>query len=203
MPLSLTTHLVCATWLSHFCISAFATTASDTPDLAQRRYAQAGAPNIFDLMKKPEERPVGRTTHGTRPSPVLTDPKGRPWPSTPAYIRGMPVLGTGGPSTLTIDNASGGADVYVKLCRDRAGKCDAMRHVFIPAGSTFTIENIRNGEYDVRYRDLSDGSLARSRSMRFREVVSSEGVRYSVVTLTLYRVSGGNTSFSQIDESAF
>lgn len=130
-------------------------------------------------------------------------PNGKPWPDAANYIKAMPSRAWGGLSKLTIDNTSGGSDVYVKLCHPSSGRCEGLRHVFIPLGSQFTMAKIASGTYEVRYRSLDTGSLARSEPITLREVAESGGIRFSVVKLTLYRVYGGNTSFTSLDENEF
>ena len=104
---------------------------------------------------------------------------------------------------MKIDNTNGGADVHVKLCQASAGKCDGLRHVFIPRGASFTMRSITPGTYDIRYRSLDNGVLAKSQPIQLRQIEEEDGVRYSNVTLTLYRIEGGNTSFEGLSEDNF
>jgi hypothetical protein len=115
----------------------------------------------------------------------------------------MPQRANGGLSRLTIDNTSGGADVHVKLCHLGRDPCNDLRQVFIPVGTAFTLRNIRPGQYDIRYRDLETGKIEKSQAIVLREIEETDGVQFSVVTLTLYRVASGNTTFSQIPEGQF
>jgi len=164
----------------------------------------AQTPNLIDILRAQDNKPNQPVTSAAvKREPSWLDPNGRPWPATARYLPGFPQEATGGRSRLTIDNTSGGSNVYVKLCRNTNGRCAAARHVFIPNGSSFTIKNIRAGTFDIRYRDLSTGALAESQPIILREIENEEGVRFSTVTLTLYKVRDGNTSFSPLDESRF
>lgn len=130
-------------------------------------------------------------------------PNGRPWPATASYLKAMPRRAAGGLSELTVDNTSGGSDVYIKLCSFAAKKCDGLRHVFIPQGSSFTMTNIVAGTYDIRYRDLTSGHIAKSEAVALRQIEDDQGTRYSVIRLTLYRVQHGNMSFEPLSEDQF
>jgi hypothetical protein len=138
------------------------------------------------------------------PAGTRWSPNGRPWPNSAAYLKGLgPQRATGGLSKLTVDNTNGGADVYVKLCSYGLGRCDGLRHVFIPQGSSFTMNGIARGTYDIRYRSLNSGRLSRSESMQLRQVEEDGGIRYSTVTVTLYTVHDGNSRFTAISEDEF
>lgn len=139
------------------------------------------------------------------PAPTLPrwSPNGLPFPDSAGYLQGLPRRAGGGLSKMTIDNTSGGADVYVKLCRASKEACNGLRHVFIPQGSTFTMLDVAPADYDIRYRNLTTGQISRSEPIEIREQETSEGTRYSVFRLTLYTVSGGNASFTTIPEEQF
>jgi len=130
-------------------------------------------------------------------------PSGKPWPSAASYLRGLPQRATGGLSKLTIDNTDGGSNVYVKLCRASSTQCDGLRHVYIPRGSSFSINGIAPGTYDVRYRDLNSGRIAKSEPMALRQIEEEGGTKYSVIRLTLYAVTDGNTTFAPLTEEQF
>lgn len=150
----------------------------------------------------PSTLPEAEQSNDEPPSARWT-PNGRPWPNKAAYLQGMPKAAKGGLSKLTIDNTNGGADVYVKLCRAHHDRCAGLRHVYIPLGNSFTLSNIASGTYDIRYRDLDSGRIAKSEPISLAQKESDEGTRFSVVRLTLYRVTGGNTTFTPLSEDQF
>ena len=121
-----------------------------------------------------------------------TAPNGNAWPSTAAYIKGYPIARADGLSKLTIDNSSNDTDVFVKLVALDTEQTLPIRHAYIPAYSSFTMNKIRAGNYDVRHMDLMDGSLSRSESFNLEEIRTADGVRFSVTTMTLYKVAQGN-----------
>lgn len=171
------------------------------PTSKPRRSAAAflddkSAPNTFSFEEAQRAR-------GQAKMAPTWSPNGKPWPTRAAYLEGFHRRAASGLSTLTIDNTSGGADVYVKLCRASADRCDGLRHVFIPLGASFTMSKIAPGKYDIRYRALDNGALAKSEPIELEQVEEARGIRYSTVRLTLYRVAGGNTSFESLPEDKF
>ena len=115
-------------------------------------------------------------------------PNGSLWPSTAGYVHGYPLARSNGPSELTIDNSSNSGDMFVKLVAIGADKTLPIRHAYIPAHQSFTMNKIRAGRYDVRYMDLSDGSLLRSEEFNLQEISDPGGIRYSATTMTLYKI---------------
>jgi hypothetical protein len=130
-------------------------------------------------------------------------PDGRPWPTIPSYIVGIPRLRTGGYSTVKVDNSRCSTDVLAKIFALDSGTPAAVRVFFIPAGSSFTADSLEPGVYDVRYQDLSDGELARSERFDLEERRTLEGFEYSTIELTLYKVVGGNTRTYPLSASEF
>jgi hypothetical protein len=147
----------------------------------------------------------------TTPFPAVTIPNINPqiadntpsFPSTSGYIEGYPEEFTDGYSTLTIDNTQGSADVFVKLYSMSIQPPRAVSHIFVRSGESFTVENIRAGTYQVRYRNLDTGSLTRSESFSLEETQSAAGIRFSRMTLTLYTVPNGNTQMHPISPDEF
>jgi hypothetical protein len=138
--------------------------------------------------------------------PVAAD-NGYPFPTTANYVSGYDQLLTDGFSTVTIDNTQSDSDVFVKLFSLDATEPSPVRVMFIPANGSFTAETIDPGTYDIRYRDLSSGSLFRSESFELEETQeqTSEGtvITSTQLTLTLYRVIDGNTETYPLTEEGF
>jgi len=130
-------------------------------------------------------------------------PNGNPWPDSAGYIKGYPIARADGLSKLTIDNSSNSTEVFVKLVALDVQQTLPIRHVYIPANSSFTINKIRAGEYDVRHMDLSDGSLSRSESLQLEEIRDAAGVRFSITTMTLFKVANGNMQSYQLAPEEF
>jgi curved DNA-binding protein CbpA len=135
---------------------------------------------------------AGSDASSARPSfarPAL-GPNGQPWPSTAAYLEGMPVGADGGHSSVTIDNSSNRFDVFAKLVFNASVFDQPVRHFFIPAGKSFTLAGVAPGSYDVRYQNLDDGGLYKSQNFAVTEQDSGNGVDATNVSITLYAVPG-------------
>lgn len=134
--------------------------------------------------------------------PIAAD-NGVPFPAISGYIDGYPVRLTDGYSTVTVDNSQNDSDVFVKLFTLGTNPPAPVRVFFIRASEKFTIENIKAGNYDVRYRDLDSGALARTDQFNLEEVETVGGIQFSKITLTLYKVHGGNMQTHTISENEF
>lgn len=136
-------------------------------------------------------------------SPLSRAPNGEAWPYTADYVPGYELGAAGGYSTLTIDNTSNDYDVYVKLTWADAPPGSALRHVYIPGRASFTMEDVEAGAYEVRYKNLSSGLVAKTEQFALSEEHSSDGIRYSQVTFTLYTVQHGNTQMKFMPADQF
>jgi len=132
-----------------------------------------------------------------------TTPNSQPWPTQASYIKGFPRLRESGLSEVTVDNSQNDTDVFVKLVSLQGPNAFPVRTFFIPANATFTINNISVGAYDIRYRDLANGTLLRSESFRLEELQSQGGIQYSTITMTLYKVVNGNMHTYALLEEEF
>jgi hypothetical protein len=136
----------------------------------------------------------------TRPK---TAPNGTPWPKVAGYVPGFKQLNQGGHSQVTIDNTRNDSDVFVKLVDIGRAEAFPVRVFFIPKGGKFTLSDIKVGRYDVRYRDLDTGGLAKSEQFQVEENRTYNGVEYTDMTMTLYKVRNGNMKTYSIPESEF
>lgn len=130
-------------------------------------------------------------------------PNGAPWPSTAAYISGYEKLLTAGHSKVTVDNTNNNSDMLVKLVSLDGPKAFPVRVFFIPGQSKFTVKKVKAGTYDIRTRNLDTGRLLRSESFTLEETRNDEGVRYSNMRLTLYKVRDGNMQSYDLAEEEF
>ena len=136
----------------------------------------------------------------TRPNSA---PNGASWPSVAGYVKGFKKLHTDGLSSVTIDNSRNNSDVFVKLTSISGLESYPVRVFFIPAFSQFTINKIRAGLYDIRYRDLDSGSLSKSESFTLQETETYDGIEYSNFTMTLYKTQNGNMQTYGLSENEF
>ena len=130
-------------------------------------------------------------------------PNGQPWPAGSAYVKGFPVLNATGLSSVTVDNSKNDSDVFVKLISLDGATAHPVRTFFIPAGGTFRANKMKAGNYDVRYRDLNTGRLSRSEAFSLEETATSDGRRFSNLTMTLYKVRDGNMKTFGLPEGEF
>lgn len=133
----------------------------------------------------------------------VTAPNGEMWPSNAAYIKGYKKLHTDGLSSVTIDNTQNDSDVFVKLVSISGNNASSVRHFFIPATDRFTVNKVRSGNYDIRYRDLDSGTLAKSETFMLQQKSTPDGIQYSNITMTLYKVRDGNMRTYTISEAEF
>lgn len=167
---------------------------------------------VFREVESTRSRPVDSRTSSSLsaapdPAPIYSrpelDPLGDSWPVVSAYLVSAPRLRRNGLSSVSIDNTRCDAGVHVKLVYlGQAGR-EVVRQCFIPAFSQFVMKNVSAGRYDIRYRDLTSGTLARSEPFELLQNEKDNGIEYSEFSLTLYTVRGGNTSTYPIDEAEF
>lgn len=166
----------------------------------------------YDLNK---DRPV-KPAYSKSKTPYNSKPKGKPnyvkpstapngsvWPTYAAYVTNYPKLNTIGLSSVTVDNTQNDSEVFVKLVSIRDNKSHPVRVFYIPKFETFKINNVDAGLYDIRYRDLTTGGLARSESFTLEEISTYSGTQYSDMTMTLYKVRNGNMRTYGLSESEF
>lgn len=134
---------------------------------------------------------------------IAAAPNGAEWPASAGYVDGYPRLRTSGHSSVTVDNSGNDSDVFVKLVAIESSRTSPVRHIFIPKHGSFTMRSLPPGQYDVRYQDLSDGSLARSEDFELTEIQETDGVSFSNMTLTLFKVANGNMQTYPLDPSEF
>lgn len=132
-----------------------------------------------------------------------TAPNGERWPLVAGYIMGYKRLHTDGLSTVTIDNSQNDSDVFVKLVSLTSVKSYPVRVFYIPSHGQFTVNGVHAGNYDVRYRDLNTGAIARSESFHLEETRVGNDIQYSNITMTLYKIRNGNMHTYDISESEF
>lgn len=130
-------------------------------------------------------------------------PNGRPWPSSAGYVQGFPRANTDGFSNVTVDNGQNDSDVFVKLVSIGGDRAYPVRQFYIPAFESFTVKKVTAGSYDIRYRDLDTGGLSRSDAFTLEENPTDDGVQYSNITMTLYKVQNGNMQIFPLAESEF
>ena len=150
----------------------------------------------------PPEYPQNKSVNPSYTRPNLA-PNGESWPRVAGYVKGFKKLNTDGLSKVTIDNSQNNSDVFIKLISINGQESNPVRVFFIPAYSQFTINKVRGGLYDIRYRDLDSGSLSKSESFTLEEIETYDGIQYSNFTMTLYKTQNGNMQTYGLSENEF
>ena len=134
--------------------------------------------------------------------PSLT-PRGMPWPDHSGYLPGYPILNGNGLSTLTVDNSGSASDVLLKLVAVNGNAPLPVRTSFVRGGSSFTMENISPGAYDLRYQSLDSGEIFRSERFDLTEFREAAGTSANRNVFKLYAVPGGTSRSVTISEREF
>ncbi len=173
-------------------------------------YVMAASFVLILATDKPSTPPPGPKPYQANPAPERpeyvrssTAPNGQPWPSSAGYVGGFKRLHTDGLSTVTVDNSRNDSDVFVKLVSLDSAQAYPVRQFFIPAFGSFTMSKITAGSYDIRYRDLGNGGLSRSEAFNLEEIQNYNGVQYSNITMTLYKIQNGNMQTYGLSEAEF
>ncbi len=182
-------------------------------------YGLAGTAMIAGLMTASvmlrEESMAGLLTSATPAiaiSPPATTayqratiaPNGQPWPRQSGYVEGYAQARAGGVSELTVDNTKNDADMFVKLVSLDGPNAAPARIFFVSARGRFTVSALSIGTYDLRYRNLTSGALARSPAFIVEEVVTAQGTRHVGSTqMVLYAGGEGALQAYALGESEF
>jgi hypothetical protein len=168
--------------------SEITATPAPQPDydaLAERYGAKDVTPSPIHKARVREFAPDELSPAYSRPALA---PNGMAWPTKSGYFEGFEQRNTGGRSNLTVDNSKGGSDVVASVYDHTHDQ--PMRVFFLLAHDQFIVAELTPGDYDVRYLDLSSGSISRSDPIQFWEVHSQEKdgphIHWHDVLVTLY-----------------
>lgn len=78
-----------------------------------------------------------------------------------------------------------------------------VREFYIPAHGSFALKNLSPGRYDVRYRDLDNGRLARSEEFVIEERVGFDGASQIKTTVTLDKIQKNQVEIFGLLEAEF
>ena len=116
------------------------------------------------------------------------------------YDDTKPILNDDGSCELTVDNTRNNMPVYVRIW-DVTNNVP-VRAFYISQGDEFTAYNLAPGWYQVRYIELYDNDFpstgTKSENFELEQINTYNGIQYSQMTLTLYKVRNGNTYTSSI-----
>lgn len=85
----------------------------------------------------------------------LAAPGGGEWPESSGYVGGFPVENVGAGVQVAIDNSANSSPVLVKVID--SARAVAVRHLFLQAGASMTVDDLASGRYEVRYQNLQVG----------------------------------------------
>jgi hypothetical protein len=193
-------YLVCSIALVIYLVSPDNKKASTSPYSANPPSSSTPASNPFDRF---DANTAARLPADTKTMRFATAPNGSEWPFIAGYVDGYPLVAQDGLSTVTVDNSRNDSAVFVKLVSIDGPSSYPVRQFYIPANDTFTVMAVRQGSYDVRYRDLTSGALLRSEPFTLEEAPTNGGTRYSNMTMTLYKVQNGNMKTYPLGENEF
>ena len=102
-------------------------------------------------------------------------PNGEPWPAESGYIDGYPVGNNGREMTIVVDNSANPSPVYVRIYDLARGS--NVRHAYVVANGTFTVDELAAGKYEVRYQNIVPGAPRSecSGSARLRQAEAAGG----------------------------
>lgn len=85
----------------------------------------------------------------------LVAPNGESWPSASGYVEGYPVGNQGEEMQVRIDNSANESAVFVKVYDlDRHAN---VRHAYVLAHESLSIDRLAAGKYEVRYQNVDLG----------------------------------------------
>lgn len=172
--------------------------------LPDGRWKEINPKLIPSSSPKPKSTAKNMTAPKNKAIRLLTaECGGVPYPTQTGYIKKCPALAIGGYSSVTVDNSQNNSDVFVKLFTLGTTPPKAASVFFIRANDKFTVTDVQPGKYDIRYRDLTSRGLLRTEQFELKEIRTSQGVRFGRITMTLYKVTGGNMQTQPISEAEF
>lgn len=130
-------------------------------------------------------------------------PSGQAWPTQAGYLKNTQILDNSGHAIVKVENAANSSDVHVKLVALRGLREYPVREFYIPAHGSFTVENLSPGLYDVRYRDLDNGRLARSEEFMIAEGAGVKGALQAKTTVTLDKIQRNRVEIFALLETEF
>lgn len=150
----------------------------------------------------------GKALPPDRTNPDYTRPthaeNGSPFPETSGYIEGYEQKFSEGYAQLTVNNTQNTSDIYVKLYLLNEDAITPARVFLVEAEDSFTVSELTEGGYELRYRDLDTGGLAKTEPLPLEKNKEDDGYDYyDHMEVTLSKVVNGNLETEPISEEAF
>ena len=86
---------------------------------------------------------------------TLAAPNGEPWPAQSGLVDGFPVENPGKDMQIALDNSANVSPVLVKVVD--LERRSTVRHLYVLANGSATVENLAAGRYEVRYQNIDVG----------------------------------------------
>ncbi len=105
----------------------------------------------------------------------LVAPNGEAWPAGSGYLDGFPLGNQGQDMQIVVDNSGNGSPVLVKVY-DLERRSN-VRHLYVLAGESLTVDQLAAGKYEVRYQNIEVGGTGADclvRRQRPNAVVQAE-----------------------------
>jgi hypothetical protein len=128
---------------------------------------------------------------------LIRPPYGNDWPSKASYVPGTLIENLDGWSSVKIDNSKNDYAVHLKLVDLKSNR--RVREVYLPPFESFTIDALKQGNYDIRLKYLHSSDIQKTPRIELSE--SSE--RATIYELTLSKVINGNLKLQDISEAEF
>ena len=145
-----------------------------------------------------------RSPSAPRPRRPAIDPGGKTAPAeTSGYVPGYEQRVADGSGSVTVDNSPNESDVFVKLFALDGGGKGPERVFFVEAGQRFTVEGLRGGHYDLRYRELASGNVARSEAFDVPFVPVQGSQRPGNVTMRIEQLAEPKATVCSIKDIEF
>ena len=102
----------------------------------------------------------------------LQAPNGAPWPQQTGYLDGYPLANEGSDMQLVVDNTGNVAPVFVKVYDlDRHAN---VRHLYVRALESMTVDKLQAGKYEVRYQNVEIGATEAECTGRRRQLQQAD-----------------------------
>lgn len=99
---------------------------------------------------------------------ALVAPNGEQWPDASGYLSEFPLGNPGSEMQIVLDNSANTSPVLVKVYDLERGS--NVRHLYLLARESLTVDKLAAGKYEVRYQDIDvGGSRAECLARRKRE----------------------------------
>lgn len=117
------------------------------------------------------------------------------------YVAEKPLVNNTGGCQIKIDNTKNSFPVYVRIWSLKP-QPKPVRTFTIKQGEQFSVEDLNTGTYEIHYAQLYENEnskyVFKSDPFTLEEKTTNDGMQYSVLTFTLYKVNNGNAEIHPI-----